>query len=290
MLLNKTALMSLKRIVLSVSIVFSMLNLICQTALSGPIPIKPSVSVKKSPESAPASDVLPDSETRLEQESSDLTAPAVIASPPKDNTDSNHNAGRPELKPPETNDSVADEFVTDNPGSKIDDFGYSASDTSDAYYLGVGDVFTVSVWQNPDLTRQLVVLPDGNVHFPLIGQVAAAGNTVSSVRDHLKEGLSRFLVDPVLTVTVDQATSMVIYVIGKVNYPGSFPVIEAIDVLQAISLAGGVNPFADKDEIRVLRENGDKTLTYEFDYDEVTEGENTDQNIMLERGDVVVVP
>ena len=158
------------------------------------------------------------------------------------------------------------------------------------YIIGPGDVLDISVWKNEDLTKAVIVLPDGKISLPLIGNVLAANKTVAQLTSELKEKLIRYMPDPVLSVIVAQVNSMLIYVIGKVHRPGRFDLNTNINVLQALSIAGGLNPFAKKDEIRILRKEKGITRTFSFHYDDVVNKNRLDQNIMLHRGDVVVVP
>jgi polysaccharide export outer membrane protein len=160
---------------------------------------------------------------------------------------------------------------------------------ADEYEIGAGDVLDIGVWKNADLTRQLVVLPDGTVQFPLIGQLEVEGKSIATLEKELKVKLGKFVPDPVLTIGVLQANSMMIFVIGKVNQPGRFEIRQNIDVLQALSVAGGLNPFAKEKEIGIFRKKDGKTKIFNFNYSEVSEGKNLDQNIMLKRGDVIVV-
>jgi polysaccharide export outer membrane protein len=157
------------------------------------------------------------------------------------------------------------------------------------YRIGAGDVMDISVWKNDDLTRQRVVLPDGTVQMPLLGQVMVEGKTVVDLEKELEEKLAAFISNPILSVSLIQVNSMVVYVIGKVNHPGRFAVHKNIDVLQALSVAGGLTPFAKEKEIGVFRKINGQTKIINFNYDEVSEGENLDQNIMLQRDDVIVV-
>jgi polysaccharide export outer membrane protein len=157
------------------------------------------------------------------------------------------------------------------------------------YRIGAGDVMDISVWKNDDLTRQRVVLPDGTVQMPLLGQIMVEGKTVVDLEKELEEKLASFISNPVLSVSLIQVNSMVVYVIGKVNHPGRFAVHKNIDVLQALSVAGGLTPFAKEKEIGVFRKINGQTKIINFNYDEVSEGENLDQNIMLQRDDVIVV-
>lgn len=157
------------------------------------------------------------------------------------------------------------------------------------YRIGAGDTLDISVWKNPDVTRQRVVLPDGTIQMPLLGQIMVEGKGVVALEKELKEKLTAFIPDPILSVSLIQVNSMVVYVIGKVNHPGRFAVHKNIDVLQALSVAGGLTPFAKEKEIGIFRKINGHTKIMNFNYDEVSEGENLDQNIMLQRDDVIVV-
>jgi len=157
------------------------------------------------------------------------------------------------------------------------------------YKIGAGDVLDIGVWKNADLTRQLAVLPDGTVRFPLIGQLEVEGKSVAQLEKELKERLEKYVPDPDVSTSVLQVNSMMIYVIGKVNQPGRFEIRKNLDVLQALAVAGGLNPFAKEKEIGIFRKTDGKTTIFNFNYKEVSEGVNLDQNIMLQRGDVIVV-
>ncbi len=158
------------------------------------------------------------------------------------------------------------------------------------YVIGPGDVLFVSVWKNQELTKQMPVLPDGKISYALIGELQAGGVTVSALEKELRTRLAKYIPDPVLSVSVLQVNSMLVYVIGKVLNPGHFALTSNVNVLQALAMAKGLNPFAKKDEIKVFRNEGGTTRIYEFHYDAVTAGENLEQNIILERGDIIVVP
>jgi polysaccharide biosynthesis/export protein len=158
------------------------------------------------------------------------------------------------------------------------------------YILGPGDTLFVSVWKDPAMTQTVPVRPDGKISFPLIGEIQAGGRSVAQVKAEMEEKISRYVPDPVLTVGVQEIRSMLIYVIGRVNSPGRFAINSNLSVLQALAMAGGCNPFADTKNIRVFRKAGNQTLIMDFNYNEVSAGKNLDQDIMLERGDVIVVP
>jgi polysaccharide export outer membrane protein len=157
------------------------------------------------------------------------------------------------------------------------------------YVIGAGDVLEVSVWKDPALSRQLVVLPDGSFSFPLVGRFAAAGKTVEQITAAMEEKLIRYIPEPDLSVIVQQVNSQVIYVIGKVNRPGHIPLNRNIDVLQALAMAGGLNIFADDKSIRIFRKTEDQTMVIPFNYQAVTEENRLEENFLLQRGDVIVV-
>ncbi|WP_434101670.1 MULTISPECIES: polysaccharide biosynthesis/export family protein [Methylocaldum] len=156
------------------------------------------------------------------------------------------------------------------------------------YRIVPGDVLEISVWREEGLTKQVLVRADGGLSFPLVGDLAAGGLTVEDVRATVTERLSEYLADPVVSVSVI-TTSQKIYVVGKVNKPGEFVTPGRVTVMHALALAGGLNPFADRDDITILRQRGDQTTPLPFDYDAVAAGEDLEQNILLMNGDVVVV-
>ena len=158
------------------------------------------------------------------------------------------------------------------------------------YVIGPGDVILVSVWKDEALTRQVSVLPDGKIAFPLIGQVMAAGRTVADLTEILKERLERFVPGADLSVIVQQVNSLIVYVIGRVHNPGRFVLSSDVNVLQALAMAGGLNPFAKRGDIKIFRYEGGRTQTFGFDYDKVASGDDMRHNLILRRGDVIVVP
>ncbi|MFH1973977.1 MAG: polysaccharide biosynthesis/export family protein [Pseudomonadota bacterium] len=159
-----------------------------------------------------------------------------------------------------------------------------------SYIIGPGDLLDISVWKDESLTRTVVVLPDGRISFPLVGQFMAAGRTLADIRQEMEGRLARYVPDVVLSLDVKQVNSLIIYVLGRINNPGRFILNTNINVMQALATAGGLNPFAKKDEIKIFRHEGSKTTIFNFDYSDVSEGEHLEQNIQLMRGDVIVVP
>jgi polysaccharide export outer membrane protein len=158
------------------------------------------------------------------------------------------------------------------------------------YSLQPGDVIQVAVWKEADLTREVLVRPDGSFSFPLAGDILAEGRTVEQVRAELMKRLEKFIPEPEVSVAVKETFGNKIYVIGKVNKPGEFVIRSPIDVMQALSIAGGTTTFAKVSSIKILRRKGQKQVAIPFDYDDVEDGDDLQQNILLQNGDVVVVP
>ena len=158
------------------------------------------------------------------------------------------------------------------------------------YQMGPEDVLEISVWKEPDLTKQLVVRPDGKITYPLVGEIQAAGLTVKQLQEEISKRLAKYVTDANVTVILLKTQHYKIYVTGKVNKPGDFIVGRPTNVMQAISMAAGVTPFASPKSIVVLRKTGGKDEIYPFDYNAVSRGESLEQNRTLLPGDVVVVP
>lgn len=162
---------------------------------------------------------------------------------------------------------------------------------SKGYLIQPGDILEVSVWKEEDLQREVLVRPDGQISFPLVGDIDATGKTVSDLRAEITDRLQKYIPNLVVTVTVARIMGKKIYVIGQVNNPGEFVVNPAVDVMQALSMAEGTTPFAKLGDIVILRRdsNGRQSAT-PFRYNEVANGRSLGQNIMLDNGDIVVVP
>ncbi len=159
------------------------------------------------------------------------------------------------------------------------------------YLVRPGDILQVSVWKEPELTRELLVRPDGGFSFPLAGQVQAQGRVVADIEQEIKARIERYIPEPVVTVSVMKVLGNNVNVVGKVNRPGEYIMNGPVDVMKAISMAGGTTVFADLNDIVVLRRLADGSQeAIPFDYTEVESGQNLGQNILLQAGDVVVVP
>lgn len=165
----------------------------------------------------------------------------------------------------------------------------SGSEVLSDYKIGPDDVLDIAVWKEETLQRKVAVRPDGKISFPLIGEIPAASRSAEELQKEITARLQKFIPDPVVTVVVDKVAYK-IYVIGEVKNSGQYQVGHYLDVVQALALAGGLTPYAAENKIKILRrENGVETAI-PFEYGKVKSGGDLKQNIILKRGDVVVVP
>ena len=158
------------------------------------------------------------------------------------------------------------------------------------YHIGPGDMLEISVWKDPELTKQMVVPPDGVISFPLIENINVTNLTVADLKQFIAQKLSEFIPDATVTVMLLEVNSLKAYVIGKVNSPGEFDISLETNVMQILAKAGGLTPFASGGNINILRQQKNKIVKIPFDYSDVEKGKNLEQNIVLSPGDVVVVP
>lgn len=165
----------------------------------------------------------------------------------------------------------------------------AATDTSD-YRIGPQDVLKIDVWKEEQLTRTVPVRPDGKITIPLLNDVQAAGLTPMELAGVIREGLKKYINEPQVTVTVTEINSRRIYVTGEVVRAGAYAMLPHMTVLQALSTCGGFTQFAREKNIYVLRTKDGKQEKLPFNYKEAIRGKNSEQNIELEPGDVIVVP
>ena len=132
--------------------------------------------------------------------------------------------------------------------------------------------------------------PDGGIAFPLSGDMQAAGKTAHELQQEITQRLEKFMADPVVSVAITKVAGNKIYVIGRVNKPGEYATGRYVDVLQGLTMAGGLTPFAAENAIKVMRKENGTDVVFPFRYSDIKNGINLQQNILLKGGDVVVVP
>ena len=165
-----------------------------------------------------------------------------------------------------------------------------SAESNSAYRLNQGDTLFISVWGDETLNKEVKVLPDGSISFPLAGRIEVANTSTPDVEKALTEKLKTYLSDPQVSVVVTNTEGNRFYIIGKVLKPGPFMLAAPTTVLQALSYAGGLDKFADLKDIKVLR-NGDKgQVTIPVNYDQLINGQDLNSNILLLTGDTILVP
>lgn len=167
-----------------------------------------------------------------------------------------------------------------------------ASLAGPSYKVNPGDILRIDVWNEKSLTREMVVRPDGYISFPLVGELEVGGSSTAEAEKALAGALGKYLKDvPSVTVGVQQLLGNKIYVLGKVNRPGEYPINRPTNVMQALAMAGGLNAFAAENSINIIRsaETGEQ-VAMAFEYGKVKDGDKLQSNIVLKSGDVVVVP
>jgi polysaccharide export outer membrane protein len=175
-------------------------------------------------------------------------------------------------------------------------FGTASAAADDGYRINGGDMLHISVYGEQNLNQDVPVQPDGGIAFPLVGNMNVRGMTLKEVQTKVANTLreSQYfpnLTDNEVTVSMVKASGNSVSVVGQVKQPGTFAYDTQLDVMQALSLAGGLTPFASKSKIKILRRDPQGTQTaILFDYSDIEDGQHLDKNIILQGGDVVVVP
>ena len=166
----------------------------------------------------------------------------------------------------------------------------ASEEVSSDYLVGPGDVLFVSVWKEPDASGSVLVRPDGKISLSLINDLSVDGKTPAEIQAMVTEKISPFINSPNVTVTVREIHSKKVFVLGQVGHTGSFQIAQPTTILQILTEAGGLQPFAKQKSIYVLRTENGQQKKFRFNYKEVVQGKNIEQNIVLEPGDEIVVP
>lgn len=167
---------------------------------------------------------------------------------------------------------------------------FSAMANDEPYGIVPGDVLQISVWKEDALDREVIVLPDGTVDFPLIGSVYVEDKSPTEVQADIKQRLQRYIPDAAVSVVVKANLGHAVNVIGQVAKPGEIVMSHNLTVMQALSQAGGLTPYAKESGIIILRKTDSGERSIPFPYDDIAEGSELDKDIELQPGDVIVVP
>jgi polysaccharide biosynthesis/export protein len=158
------------------------------------------------------------------------------------------------------------------------------------FVIGPDDVLTIVFWREKDLSGDVTVRPDGKISLPLLNDVQAAGLTPEQLRDVVTVEARRYFDDPNPTIVVKQINSRRVFITGKVQKPGPYPLTGPTTVLQLIAMAGGLRDFSNANDIVIMRNENGRALNLPFNYNDVIKRKAVRQNIDLKPGDTVVVP
>jgi polysaccharide export outer membrane protein len=158
------------------------------------------------------------------------------------------------------------------------------------YIIGQGDVLEVFVWRNEQLSREILVRPDGMISLPLLQDIRAEGLTVLQLKDEITRRFSEYLENPRVTVIVKQIGSYKVSVLGRVVRPGVYPITGDTTIVEAISMAGGFTEWANKRKITLIRDEAGTKKNYRINYKKIESGKDPRHNVVLKRGDTIIVP
>lgn len=161
----------------------------------------------------------------------------------------------------------------------------------DSYLIGNGDVLEIVTWKEPDFSRdEITVRLDGQISFPLLNDITAAGKTPTQLKKDIEKRLKDFVAEPNVTVTVRIGASKRFYILGEVMKTGEYPLVKNLTVLQAFAIAGGFTEWASKKEIILFRREGDEEKVIRIDYRQIMKGNDFSQNVEIKADDTIIVP
>ena len=166
----------------------------------------------------------------------------------------------------------------------------ASAEGQQGYKLRHGDLIQISVWGEDKMQKESLVLPDGSITYPLAGRVEVIGLTSTEAEKKIAEKLKTYLPDPQVSVVIAKIEGNVAHVLGKVLKPGQVLMTGPTTVLDAISVAGGLDKFAERSEIKVLRTTPQGQKAIPVHYDQLIKGDHLENNITLMPGDTILVP
>lgn len=167
----------------------------------------------------------------------------------------------------------------------------AAAELPEDYVIGFEDILSVNVWKEPELSvKEVVVRPDGKISVPLVGDIQASGLTPMQLQERITERMKEYVAAPSVTIVVLRVGSRSVSIVGQVAKPGIYYLGAPMTVLELLARAGGIGRDAEEKKIAIVRTEGGKTVSYRFNYRDVSKGKHLEQNIELKNGDTVIVP
>lgn len=174
--------------------------------------------------------------------------------------------------------------------AELGNHGSSSPSSSGDYLIGKGDLLEVFVWRNEQISRRVLVRPDGKISLPLLQDIQADGLTVLQLKSEITQRFSEHIENPRVTVIVVEMGSYKVSVLGRVERPGVYPITGQTSLVEAIALAGGFTEWASKGNITVVTHQNGKEKKVRVNYKKIASGKDPSQNIILKRGDIIIVP
>jgi len=167
----------------------------------------------------------------------------------------------------------------------------TAAELPENYVIGLEDILSINVWKEPELSvKEVVVRPDGKISVPLVGDIQASGLTPMQLQERVSGRMKEYVAAPSVTIVVLRIGSRSVSIVGQVAKPGIYYLGAPMTVLELLARAGGIGPDAEEKKIAIVRTEGGKTVSYRFNYKDVSKGKHLEQNIELKNGDTVIVP
>jgi polysaccharide export outer membrane protein len=161
---------------------------------------------------------------------------------------------------------------------------------NNVYIIGSEDVLQIHIWKHPEISATVPVRSDGKISIPLLNDIQASGLTPQKLKIEIAKKMSNYIEEPTVSVIVEAINSLKVSVSGKVNAPGVYKIGRKINIIDAISLAGGLSQFADASKVKIVRTINGQRKMYLINYDAFVNGKNIDQDISIFPGDSVIVP
>ena len=191
-----------------------------------------------------------------------------------------HTAGKPVLSAPPSTDAPPPPPVIPPDAGPLT--------VSPNYVIGADDSIQITVWKEQQLSGTVPVRPDGKITLPLLNDIPAAGLTPMQLQADITARLTKFVTDPVVSVTLVASNSKRVFMVGEVTRQGPLQITPGMTVLQALATAG-LTPYANKKHVYILRGDPAKQQKIFFDYDKALKKGDM-QGVSLVPGDTIVVP
>ncbi|MEO0230932.1 MAG: polysaccharide biosynthesis/export family protein [candidate division WOR-3 bacterium] len=160
----------------------------------------------------------------------------------------------------------------------------------EVYKIEPGDLLEIIVFGEEELTRDVMVMHNGNISFPLIGEIKLAGLTLKEAEDTISEKLKTYFTHPLVSIILKSPTSPHVSVFGEVLRPGAIPYQRGLRITDYIALAGGPTPDANLKKVRIVKFINEKPVSMRINVEEIIKKGKNEKNFELKSGEWVYIP